>query len=85
VYGYGYGEYQAAYQPTSYEDLHARRAKTREAEYAAFLREKRKEEKVRVQRRGDELLYVRDKGRVGESGGWRRTEREVEWVRGRWA
>ena len=64
----------------------------REAEYKALLREKRKEkkekkkeEKVRVQRRGDELLYVRDKGRVGESGRWRRTEREVEWVRGRWA
>jgi len=61
----------------------------REAEYATMLREKKKEkekeEKVRVQRRGDELLYVRDKGRVGESGGWRRTEREIEWVWGRWA
>ena len=82
---YGYSEYK----PTSYKDLYVRGVRTREAEYAALLREKNrekeKEDKVRVQRRGDELLYVRDKGRVGESGGWRRTEREVEWVRGRWA
>lgn len=75
------------YHPTPYADLRARRVKTREAEYAALLKQKKKEkeEKVRVQRRGYEFLYVRDKGRVGESGGWRRAEREVEWVRGRWS
>jgi len=86
---YGY----SGYQPASYEEMYVRgiRTREREAEYKALLRErerekeKKKEEKVRVQRRGYELLYVRDKGRVGESGGWRRTEREVEWVRGRWA
>jgi hypothetical protein len=77
--------YHNHYANGYYDDTHSQRVKVREAPYTALLKEKKKtEEKVRVQRRGDELVYVRNKGRSEESGGWRRTEREVEWVRGRW-
>lgn len=40
---------------------------------------------VRVQRRGDELVFVRSKGKKEDGGGWRKTERDIEWLRGqRW-
>lgn len=43
----------------------------------------RKADDVHVQRRGDELLFIRNKGRTKEKGGWRKTEKEVEWHRER--
>jgi hypothetical protein len=46
-----------------------------------FVR-KEKEKKIELERRGEELVMVRRRGRVAEGEEWRGVEREVEWVKG---
>jgi hypothetical protein len=48
-------------------------------------RTEKEKKKIELERRGEELVMVRRRGRMAERDGWRGVEQEVEWVRGwRW-
>ena len=59
----------------------------RQPEYPLVQKRKKKKKKkaddAHVQQKRDELVFVRTRGNRVEDRGWRKTEKEVEWLRGR--
>ncbi|KAG9185099.1 hypothetical protein G6011_07643 [Alternaria panax] len=65
-----------------YSDCYTTYYPSRQPEYP-IVQKNKKAGSIHMQRRGDELLFVRRKGNRDENGGWRKTEKEVEWLQGR--
>lgn len=57
----------------------------RQPEYPLVQKRKKKKkvDDAHVQQKRDELVFVRTRGNRVEDRGWRKTEKEVEWLRGR--
>jgi hypothetical protein len=71
------------HETETYSDGCTKYDSEREPSYS--LVRKKMADDVRVKRRSEYLLFVRSKGKKAENGGWRKTEKEVEWVsRRRW-
>jgi hypothetical protein len=66
-----------------YSDRYTTYYPSHEPDYSLIQKKKKKADDIRVQRRGDELLFVRKKGKKEQNDRWKKTEKEVEWLRGR--
>jgi hypothetical protein len=67
-----------------YSDRYTTYYPSHEPDYSLIQKKKKKKaDDIRVQRGGDELLFVRKKGKEEENDRWKKTEKEVEWLRGR--